>query len=373
MIESKSHDHSISVEKFDDVAFEIGNRPVEMLQMKHHQNSKKSLSNASTDLWKTLRVWSSAILSGDVDLSETSFTIITTENASKGSAASKLRPSNRDEESALEMLLATVAESTNDSNKSAYKEFMKLPREIQVLLLRNITVLDSSPNIIDTKDRILINLQYATRPEHIEQFFQRLEGWWFQKIVDHLSSDFENVSSISKKELLDIISDLREQFTRENLPIDYPNPLAIDESELPTESRIFVEQLKLVAVHHNRIQKAISDYYRAYYQRSKWMREDLVGVEEIPSYETRLIDEWERLFYRMKEDLGDASAEKIKIKSGRDLFNKIEDELTVHIRKNCTEPYIMRGSYHILSNQKKIGWHTDFIKRLQEIMEKEFL
>ena len=48
----------VSIETLDDVTFETkGGTPVELLQTKHHRNRKASLSDASPDLWKSLRIW----------------------------------------------------------------------------------------------------------------------------------------------------------------------------------------------------------------------------------------------------------------------------------------------------------------------------
>ena len=48
---------SVSIERFDDVAFEQNGTATELLQLKHHVNPA-SLTDMSVDLWKTLRIWS---------------------------------------------------------------------------------------------------------------------------------------------------------------------------------------------------------------------------------------------------------------------------------------------------------------------------
>jgi hypothetical protein len=50
-------DLKISVEKFDDVAFDNNGTPSELIQTKHHIGSTGNLSNASSDLWNTLLIW----------------------------------------------------------------------------------------------------------------------------------------------------------------------------------------------------------------------------------------------------------------------------------------------------------------------------
>ena len=51
-------DFVISLETLDDVTFETkGGKPEELLQTKHHRNREATLTDASEDLWKSLRVW----------------------------------------------------------------------------------------------------------------------------------------------------------------------------------------------------------------------------------------------------------------------------------------------------------------------------
>lgn len=60
----------MSIENLDDISFEKEGTPLELLQTKHKINSIASLSNSSSDLWKTLRIWSTAILEGRLNLTQ---------------------------------------------------------------------------------------------------------------------------------------------------------------------------------------------------------------------------------------------------------------------------------------------------------------
>ena len=86
-------------------------------------------------------------------------------------------------------------------------------------------------------------------------------------------------------------------------------------------------------------------------------------------YEQRLIDEWEHAFAAMEETLSETNnaTEGEKAKEGRQLFSDIEKR-DIRIRPKCQEAFIMRGSYHILANQLKIGWHVDFFDRLKQLL-----
>src|SRR5579875_1925009 len=82
----------LSIERFDDISFEEGGQPTEQIQTKHHIGRTGDLSDASTDLWKTIRVWAEGLRSSRLLLPDTSLLLVTTAMAPDGSAASKLRP-----------------------------------------------------------------------------------------------------------------------------------------------------------------------------------------------------------------------------------------------------------------------------------------
>ena len=59
--------------------------------------------------------------------------------------------------------------------------------------------------------------------------------------------------------------------------------------------------------------------------------------------------------------------EEEKIEEGRRLFSDIEKK-DIRIRPKCQEAFVMRGSYHMLANQLKVGWHIDFYDRLKKLL-----
>jgi hypothetical protein len=66
--------------------------------------------------------------------------------------------------------------------------------------------------------------------------------------------------------------------------------------------------------------------------------------------------------------MGNDPEEEQKRREGRSLFNWVDTQANIYIRRRCTEPYVMRGSYHILANDLRVGWHVDFINRLQHLL-----
>ncbi|MBK7034422.1 MAG: hypothetical protein IPH49_14425 [Ignavibacteria bacterium] len=115
-----SSDFVVSLETIDDVTFERRGQPDELLQTKHHLTRSAVLTDASPDLWKTLRVWFEWSLA-NTNSTETHFYLITTSTAGIGSAAAKLREFDRDVTSALLSLETTAQTSIQQNERGGIK------------------------------------------------------------------------------------------------------------------------------------------------------------------------------------------------------------------------------------------------------------
>jgi hypothetical protein len=265
----------------------------------------------------------------------------------------------------LNKMLQISAETTNETNKKGYEAFKNLTEEQQKKLIGNITIIDSSLSIEDTLAALKNELKFSAPVGKIDMFLERLEGWWFQQCIFMLC---EQKDSIPLKELHQKISDIRETFQQDNLPDDFADPINIDETELPDyEDRIFVRQLKLIAIRSNMLRNAISDFRRAFDQRSKWLREDLTNIGEYDKYEKLLQDYWNNIFSIVKDEcegLSDTELERI----GNDFYKKhyVDTVPPYKIRDKFQSQYLTRGTCHMLADDKKIGWHPNFKILLEE-------
>jgi hypothetical protein len=148
------------------------------------------------------------------------------------------------------------------------------------------------------------------------------------------------------------------------LPIDITREAA-DARELGGDERVFVQQLQLLAISSRPLELAIRDYKRAYMQRSRWTEDALVSSRELRRYEDRLVDEWEHVTAATWEALGDEDEHRAR--AGRTVYETIQF-LDLWIRPSCQERFVSRGSYHMLANELKVGWHPDFVTRLRHLL-----
>jgi hypothetical protein len=225
------------------------------------------------------------------------------------------------------------------------------------------------PMITDLEKGIKKKLDLSVRKEHMDLFYERLEGWWFDKIIRHFIEP--NKTSIKRFELQSKIRDIAEQFEEDALPIDFLDAEPPETPDAANDDRLFVVQLRIIALNNKLIEKAIRDYYKAFEQRSRWAREHLIDDKDLEVYENRLVDEWQRFFYSAVETEGDKVVNEAEyLKTGREIFRWMNTIAQFPIRPKVVEPYVMRGSYHMLADQfpPRVGWHPRFLDRLQDVL-----
>jgi hypothetical protein len=357
-------DFVVSLETLDDVTFEsiqaTGPTPDELLQTKHHRKSEASLSDASGDLWKSLRVWFEGRANNTIP-SGTALYLLTTGAAPKDGAAWFLRSDGaRDVGKALRILEAVTQTSQSDTNAKAYAAFLTVPVAMRKALLENVVVLDRSPTVATIDEDIKKEVRWSAAEEHLDAFAHRLEGWWSDRIIKQLA-DPAGAAGIQGTELDHAIDELREQFKPENLPIDNDlvNYILDERTETAHAESPFVHQLKLVAAKDERVARAIRNYYRAFEQRSRWMREHLLLVGELTRYDGKLVEEWEQAFLAAKDEISTTAAEGEKQKLGRQILSKT-DEIRLPVRPDVTESFVVLGSFQMLADEAKVGWHPDY-------------
>ena len=345
----------IAIETVDDVAFEQEGNPAEILQIKHHTTAKGNLSDSSPEIWKTLQVWIDGLCAERID-SDARFFLVTTGLCADGSAAAYLRPKTRCPAEALKRLSAAAADSTNRTNLLAYRSFMSLRDDIRKRLVNRITVLDGSPSITELDEDLRKAVHFIAESRHLGCCVSLIEAWWYRRVVTHLAD--ETAAPILGEELESACSRIREQFRQDNLVIDDDIAKVVDDSKY--KDMKFVRQLRLIDVGKERVLIAINDYYRAFEQRSRWVREELLHVGEHQSYQDRLLDEWKIQFYQMKDELGEGACDPKMVRAAQGVYRWVETGNHPPIRAAVTEPFVARGTYQELADLLRVGWHPEY-------------
>lgn len=361
-------DFLVSIETLDDVTFETkGGSPVELLQTKHHRKREAPLTDASSDLWKSLRIWFEGHASKSIP-TNTVLHLLTTSTAPTGAASAYLRSEGRDVDAALKALESLAQSSTNATNAPAYKVFMGTPAATRKAILETVVVIDAAPTVNELDRELRTEVFWAVDRTHHGAFLERIEGWWLRRVLKQLGAVGEG-DRILAGEIEAQMSDLRDQFKQDSLPIDEDLLLFTldDATQAAHAEAMFVRQLDLIKVGKKRIAAAVRDYLRAFEQRSRWLRNELLLIGDLEKYERRLCEEWEIVFEAMKDEIGTNAADDAKEKAARGLLMWAEG-VTIPIRPSVTEPFVTRGSLHMLSDEIRVGWHPEFRDHLASVL-----
>lgn len=369
-------DTAIYLEKDDDLDFIDGSGVKSLASLKHKAAGDR-LTNLSTDFWKSVNIWLARYKRDGRAASNMRFFLFTTGTVSTDSFLARLLPHQpiafSDPAPLTKLADTALSKSTSTLIAPIAATFNELSDIEKQDFLERILILDGSPRIDDIPALIKDKHMRSIRREHREFVFERLEGWWTDAVIEHLTG--ARPEGIFGYEVSDKLSNFAEEYKADNLPITFRGKLPADEIDTDTDPRLFVAQLREIGISANRIRSAILDYYRAFEQRSAWARENLLVLGEVEEYEDRLTDEWGRYkdvaFEKLKED----SAEEALREAGVTLYNWAEFETgkieSLRIRARVTEPYILRGSFHILADstpEPKVYWHPRFLDRLGNVL-----
>lgn len=354
-------DLAVSLELIDDVAFHSGTA-TDLIQSKHHIDRHGSLADTSTDVWKSIGNWINH--AGDAG----ELVLLSTTVAPTDSAMSKLRPGeDRSVPEALIALERVSREASGETNRKHYSAFIALPPEKRKSLVERIRVADGVVNASEVTTQLTKCARRSVVPTRQMALVERLRGWWHGRVMQHLQAVARHESDyILIDEVLGRLLEIAQTLRDDDLPFDFwdlPEPTPAEQEAAGT--RIFVEQLKLIALGNQRLRQCIYDHNRAYLQRSKWQREKLLRIGELATYDKRIQDEWRRHFTPLTDESVPDQSEEEKCRVAREKFDRLDTSPLPAIRPRTEPGYVANGSLHILADRLKIGWHPDWISHLR--------
>jgi hypothetical protein len=339
---------AIYIERCDDLEF-VSPDGTHVLASLKHKAEGDQLTDLSTDFWKSVRIWLAHYTDSGLSLSNARFLLLTTSTISSSSFLVEFVRGQTDADKRLEK----ADELSEDERRDFYGR---------------ITIFHEGPRITDIPN--LIDIRLRTIPKVARtSVFERLEGWWTDLVIRLLAGDRQAPVLVS--EVIDKLVQIADEYRSDNLPITFRtrSPENIDTDNDP---RVFVQQLRVLEISKERIQRAIIDYYRAFEQRSSWARENLLLSGEIESYEDRLIEEWARFREICHETIDEESHDELCLQAGKDLYDWAQRHTIMpRIRERVAEPYVITGSFHILANTTpvpRVFWHPRFLEKLAAIL-----
>ncbi|MGW5216150.1 ABC-three component system protein [Streptomyces sp. NPDC004051] len=363
---SERPDGAISLELHDDVAWEVADRPVDLLQTKFHPRSTRMLGDRDDDLWRTIRSWMDTHDPGDAD--GPWLTLVTTQKAREDSAAAALRGASREPAVALRRLEAAAADSESKVTAEARARFLALPVRERTAFVERMRVIDGTLGIDDLDQAVRQLLRSGLPADGRPQaaFMEQLWAWWYDQAVEMLQ---KRRTSVSVEAVYRRVAQIRDDYTADRLPtlVERGDWRAAQREGADYSEQCFVHQLRWVNLGRPELEKAMMDYYRAYNQAIAWVDSDLIALDELERYQEELVDEWERLFARMARRLPANASEQDRQDAGEELLWQVLDSVTVKIRDQYDQIFFHRGQHHCLADEGRVGWHPEFVQRVKAL------
>jgi hypothetical protein len=358
----------MTLEVYDDVAItDEDGQPQKAVQLKQHRGDRP-LTDASVDLWKTLRVWLETPSLANED-GPTLF-LVTTAPIQGGSAAWFLQEDHRDPGRALEILTDKAADLTAESTRTGKKAWAKASASIRAGLVTRFRVVGQSPRVDEVDALLDVELASTVRAQHLPEFRDRLWGWWDSRCVQMLLNGSDASTAVSAEELFARMQLIRDDFVQDALRVDLH--LTFDDDELDAErGEVFAKQLEWLGLSDGNLTRTITDYLRAYAHTTQWVQDGDLFDDDLKQYERKLKTEWSNHFGDMLEDLETSGVTDPDLRAleGRRLFRKLRESIHVTIRPGFSEQFHARGTRCRIANEGEYGWHPDFKSKIRELME----
>lgn len=345
----------VSLEVLDDVAVQEANGTTQLVQSKSAL-ATNPVSDRSVPLWKTFGNWAEE-LPQDVDFSKLSL-VIAVSNPRTGEYVKSFSDATTIDEAqaaiaAVELAFSKELASSDDSSSQALnhqlKRFFSADARFRTEIVRcfRLETSEISPQTDLPKffPFIPVNL--------LEDVVTYALGWTKRQTDILLEKRKPAVLSRNDfhQEITSYIRKHRERaILRSFAPAEVPKDKAME--LMPS---LFVRQLEIVGADFSDRLQAISDYFRAAYDRTKWGESAEIHPSSFNDFEDQLQQSWRNL-QQMCE-----IQHKTLPESDRGLLLYFQcRQHTERLEDQVVPGHFVPGSFHKLANEPRIGWHPRY-------------
>ena len=337
----------IKIETYDDISVHDikTDKIVALLQTKHYKSS--NLTDKDTQFWKTLYNW---INSSSEEYDDTEYFLATTSTIKENSffqyltQNKKIRDISQAKKELDNFVGAQDLTSNSDINKYI-KAYEEQSDEDKIKLLNKITILSDSIRSDQIIDSLIDTLRYAFSDKNNKDLSNTLLTWWQGECTKNLN-DSEDKQQLSLQYVENKLIQLRHQDTYTITLKPHNNPALFENS-------IFIKQMEFIDLDKDQTDQEILHFATALNSRTEWVKQAI----NMSNYDKKL-----QSLYR--DNLLVCPNNPCEITQGRHLFvscmNGYKEYNTMIGLRQSDQDQLFRGSLHMLSDNKKIGWHPKY-------------
>jgi hypothetical protein len=362
----QNEEQSLLIEADDDVEVRDIDGRKTLISLKHKKVGE-TVGTLSTDFWKSVRIWLDRYIRDGKLACEHSYCMATTARVGPDSMLKYFKEDSAPKPSDFAtQLIADLNGSKAELSAQVSATLALLSSDEQRDFFERILIADSSLRIKELDSAFEPLMRSASAKARVD-VRERLEGWWLSQAIEVIQGGRDPIKGA---EVWAKFASINADYYDERLPITFEDEYPPEDIDPLKDPRQFVQQLRAIGMPTDSLELAILDFYRAFSQRAHWARVNALVGGEMHKFERRLVEEWRRAKAWAK--INEADNEEKFQEAGRRLYDWAENQSRgLQIRKQVTEDFIRRGSFHILADEKpepRVHWHPKFLENLKSTL-----
>lgn len=361
ILASGAGDFTIGIETLDDLTLldDQGNTTLEQDKFTTLK-SGRVYADTSHNLLNTLSTWLEALLSGELTLDKCKFLLVTNAICRDGLVT---RIAEAHDLQSARNCLNEIKEfncTSRDKQKIRYLISRENGDDLFCRLCINIVLIDGSET---SSQNACAGIQIPSPYElHRTDIFESLVGWLNNLALD--TWERRDKLLVSKQSFTNQLHAILEGLKRKRRRERPEYEITLDEDSIArNRNSTFVRQIDLVTEDEEWQTDAIKDYLRCIIEKCRLCEDGAITGDDWKDFTVRLEVRWKAIFSRNNR-LYKESEEDIGFRTMSDV---LDPEYVAELAgEPTTQPYLPRGSYHRLSDERKIGWHPRYPELLAE-------
>lgn len=355
---------AVSIELVDDVAAvnEKGEVVYREQDKSSIQENGEPFKNRSKDLWNTLKIWIDDVKNGTLKIESTKLVCVTNKKLDKDLIIKKIAAAKTEEEIAAAILLLKTAAAKPPAVIKEISAAVIAEEEILKKLIAKIELIED--NTLETRNQEIADKLHL-EDDIKENVILSLRGWLLNSILIQLDqgkapiikkSDFNNrLSRIINKEKDDRIVFEVKRLVKSRIT---------EEDREQASDRTFVKQLELIE-HPEKssiLLDAIDDFLCSESERTRLTLKGDIDREDLNDLDDSSKERWKEVFRRNQSQLKLNLSENQLGELAYEIYDNTISGYIAEIRGVKAQAYLMKGSFHKLSDDLEIGWHPNWQK-----------
>ncbi|BDU22232.1 hypothetical protein DYGSA30_36890 [Dyella sp. GSA-30] len=348
-------DASVSVEYEDDVSVHYADGSVLLEQTKSALNSEP-LANQAVDLWKTLANWTTWDPHPPTRATAIDYHLYVTPVKSGELVVRMSKAATTD--TAKEILKEIAGLRTSSTKPPVWQQHLRLflsaPPKTQEYLVSHFSVTSADA---DPLTPIRERLAPFVGSDLLEEVCRQIIGYAKTESDTLLRRGLPGTVKVEsfRHYLQGFLRKLQSPALFSIAP--KPTPLAI-QHELQ-EAPVFVRQLGLIQASDQQLLASVSDYLQTIADKVLWAADGKIFPETLERWEQDLLG----LHQSVQTDVTLSHPQLEAQDAGKLVYVRCR-QLQASIDTHVATPWFIHGSLHELANDRRLGWHPDYIELL---------